>query len=126
MLAEALKKEIGEILHVSPERIEDARPLNDLGMDSLMGMELVSAVETRFGVRLPVMALGEGLTINRLVENLIGQLRAPHEAEHDETKAITAQVVGQHEHAADDGLVDDLAASLRAGREGDRSLMDKQ
>ena len=49
----------------------------DQGMDSLMGMELVAAVEDRFGVNPPIMALSEGPTIARLVERIIRQLKAP-------------------------------------------------
>jgi phthiocerol/phenolphthiocerol synthesis type-I polyketide synthase C len=37
-----------------------------MGLDSLMGVELVLALEARFGIRLPVMALSQSPTISKL------------------------------------------------------------
>ncbi|MEF8723681.1 MAG: acyl carrier protein [Candidatus Accumulibacter delftensis] len=51
-----LQDEIGEILRVAPDKIDPNRSLYDMGLDSLMGVELMIALETRFGIRLPVMA----------------------------------------------------------------------
>ena len=67
-LIEMLKNEVGEILRVSPDKTR-CRPVPfiDMGLDSLMGVELVVALESRFGVNLPVMDLRESPTIVRLV-----------------------------------------------------------
>ncbi|MEZ5586110.1 MAG: SDR family NAD(P)-dependent oxidoreductase [Sedimenticolaceae bacterium] len=124
LLGEALKKEIGEILHVSPERIDDGRSLYELGMDSLMGMELVSAVETRFGVTLPLMALSEGLTVTRLVQTIVRQLRGNDAAQPDTTQDMVAKVAAQHANAADEGLVQEVSAALDGQRSTQKSLMD--
>jgi acyl carrier protein len=125
-LGEALKKEIGEILHVSAERIEDQRSLYDLGMDSLMGMELVSAVEARFGVTLPLMALGEGLTVARLVDNIVRQLRTPHgeEGAGDETRETVTRVMGQHASVGDASLIEDVALALESKTNSRQPLTD--
>jgi acyl transferase domain-containing protein/NADPH:quinone reductase-like Zn-dependent oxidoreductase/acyl carrier protein len=123
-LAEALRREIGAILHIAPERIEGARPLHDLGMDSLMGMELVSAVETRFGVALPLMALSEGLSLERLVQTMIRQLRGNEDAG-DANGTAVARVAAQHAAASDDpGLVNAVAAAVERGSGKGRSLLD--
>ena len=124
LLGEALKKEIGEILHVSPERIDDDRSLYELGMDSLMGMELVSAVETRFGVTLPLMALSEGLTVSRLVHTIVRQLRGSDTAQPDATQDMVAKVAAQHANAADEGLVQEVSAALDKKQSAQKSLMD--
>jgi hypothetical protein len=44
---EMLKGEVGEILRVSPDKIDPARSMYDMGLDSLMGVELVVALESR-------------------------------------------------------------------------------
>ncbi len=49
--------EIAQILHVSADEIDPGRPLSDLGMDSLMGLELRMNLETRLGVDLPLVAI---------------------------------------------------------------------
>ena len=122
-IAEVLKKEVGEILHVAPEKIEDRKSLHDIGMDSLMGMELVAAVETRFGVTLPLMALSEGLTIERLVQTMIRQLRSGDgDGAHD--KAAVERLAAQHGSAVDAEAVDAVADKMRSDSVQSNSLMD--
>ena len=70
-----LKKEVGEILRISPDKIDPDRSLYDMGFDSLMGVELTTAVELRFSVRLPVMALSDNPTVAKLSARIIAQLR---------------------------------------------------
>jgi phthiocerol/phenolphthiocerol synthesis type-I polyketide synthase C len=124
-LGELLKKEIGEILHVSPERIEDERSLYDLGMDSLMGMELAAAVEVRFGVTLPLMALSEGPTVTRLVERIVRQLRAPHaEAGEEDAQATVARLAAQHASESDAAVMADVAKAVGPNSNDQRSLTD--
>jgi acyl carrier protein/NAD(P)-dependent dehydrogenase (short-subunit alcohol dehydrogenase family) len=121
-LRDLLAKEIGDILHVAPDKLDAQRPLQEIGMDSLMGMELVAAVENRFGVTLPLMALSEGLTVERLVQMMVRQLRAPDD--HDPDQASVERVVAQHGGGMDTGQVEDMARSLGEHRASTRSLMD--
>ena len=75
LFGDIVRKEVGAILRLPPERIDMQRPLQDLGLDSLMGVELMTAVEQRFGVNIPVMAMSDVGTIERLVERIIRELR---------------------------------------------------
>lgn len=90
-----LKAEIGEILRVAPDKIEATRSVYDMGLDSLMGVELVVALENRFGIRLPVMALNESPTPAKLAERLVLLLRDEHDAG-DALTASVQQVVAHH------------------------------
>jgi len=45
-----LKAEVAEILRMAPDKIDPDRSVYDLGLDSLMGVELVLAIESRFGI----------------------------------------------------------------------------
>ncbi|RQR39208.1 type I polyketide synthase [Burkholderia sp. Bp9142] len=67
----ALRGQIARILHMSPERVDAGRSVLDLGMDSLMGMELGMAVEEAFGVKLSIMAIAEGATVHTLAERIV-------------------------------------------------------
>ncbi len=78
---EMLKNEVGEILQVSPEKIDPTRSMYDMGLDSLMGVELVVALESLFGTRLPVMALPQSPTIIKLAERIIQQLQEKNETD---------------------------------------------
>jgi len=122
-IAGVLKKEVGEILHVAPEKIEDGKSLHDIGMDSLMGMELVAAVETRFGVTLPLMALSEGLTIERLVQTMIKQLRSA-DGDIDDAQATAQRLVAQHGSADDRAVVEAVEQTLSSASKQTNSLMD--
>lgn len=76
-----VKTEVSDILKLPKDRIDPARPLQTMGLDSLMGIELVSAMENRFGIKLPVMALSENPSIEKLALRIIHQLRNREESE---------------------------------------------
>ncbi|MEZ5536432.1 MAG: SDR family NAD(P)-dependent oxidoreductase [Thiolinea sp.] len=83
LVTDLLIVEVGKILRLPGEKLAADKSVFDLGMDSLMGMELVLAIEERFGVRLQVMALTEGATISRIAEKIADQLGAGASQEDD-------------------------------------------
>jgi acyl transferase domain-containing protein/NADPH:quinone reductase-like Zn-dependent oxidoreductase/acyl carrier protein len=113
-MTELVCKEVGEILRLPPERLDPRRSLQEVGMDSLMGVELITALEARFGIPVSVMALSEAPTIERLVERLIQSLESPP-APADQAaaeQALAAQLAAQH--AGRDGGIDAEVAELLA------------
>lgn len=70
-----LKDELSQILLINKDKIDPDHSMYDMGLDSLMGVELMIALETRFEVQVPVMALSESPTLSKLADRLIGQLR---------------------------------------------------
>nr|WP_180206773.1 type I polyketide synthase [Pseudomonas sp. SbOxS1]NYU07046.1 SDR family NAD(P)-dependent oxidoreductase [Pseudomonas sp. SbOxS1] len=81
LFAEMLKQEISEILRMPTSKLDSSRPLQELGLDSLMSVELVVAVEERFGIRLPVMELSETSSIAKLTVRILELLRGNQDAE---------------------------------------------
>ncbi len=119
---ELLKAEIGEILRIPPEKLDATRSVYDMGLDSLMGVELALAIESRFGIRLPVMALSESPTIEKLADKIIAQLKsagAPGDAAPAAPAAnIAAQVqqmVSLHAADVDAKSIEEFAAELHSG-----------
>ncbi|ALM86454.1 type I polyketide synthase [Bordetella sp. N] len=98
VFSEMLKTEIGEVLRIAPDKIAAERSLYDMGMDSLMGVELIAALETRFGVRLPVMTLSESPTVDKLASRLIALLRSDAGVQPgaDVTTSIVEKLVADH------------------------------
>ena len=66
-----LIEEVARIMKLAPERIEPARPLTEFGMDSLMAVELRLAVEQRFGISVPLLALSEGATLSAMAARIL-------------------------------------------------------
>ncbi len=112
---EMLKKTVGEILRTPAAKIDEHRSLYDMGLDSLMGVELSTAVESRFSVRLPVMALSENPTIARLSAEIISQLNGRTGSEEQRAAAEAAdqarQIAAQHAEEAPPAEVISLAAA---------------
>ncbi len=88
-----LTEEVARITKLAASRIEAGRPLVELGMDSLMAVELRLAVEQRFGLSLPVLALSEGATLQALAGRVIKMLGGGAEpAPVDDVAAMTERL----------------------------------
>jgi acyl carrier protein len=61
-----ITEEVAKILSTTADRIDPVRPLPELGMDSLMAVELRLTLEQRLGVSLPLLSLGETTTLASL------------------------------------------------------------
>lgn len=81
-------QEVAQILCIVPERIEPNRSLHDLGMDSLMAVELALGLEQRFGIQLPVMMLNEAPTAEKVTTRIVEKLSGE-------------DTVGEEKHAAE-------------------------
>jgi acyl carrier protein len=90
-------QEVAQILCIGPDRIDPDRSLHDLGMDSLMAVELAMGLEQRFDIKLPVMMLNDSPTAHnvtvRIVEKLTGDGRAMEETP---SAVLAAGLVRQH------------------------------
>jgi len=110
--------EIGEILRITPEKIDPAVSIQHMGLDSLMGVELAVAVENRFGTRLPVMALSDSPTVEKLAAWIISHLRgeeAVESSDHDDTRLQVALVASQHAADVPAADIQQLADNLLTG-----------
>ena len=124
VFVDMLKTEVSEILRVSSDKINPEVSVYDMGLDSLMGVELVVALENRFGVRLPVMALNESPTLSKLADRLIQLLRG--EGDHGEPDAVLAQVeqvVSQHTDEVSPEAVARFANDLKSGNVNNKRMI---
>lgn len=70
-----LTAELGRILRLPPDTIDPSRPLGDIGMDSLMGLELDMEMQRRHKVALPMLGLGAGATLQDVADRMTRKLR---------------------------------------------------
>ncbi|WP_395022682.1 acyl carrier protein [Dongia sp.] len=99
-LVELVSEQVGLVLRIPADRLDPDKSVFDLGMDSLMAMELRLSIEERFAIDLPAMALAEGLTITRLAERIRDRLLGTTTARVEDS---VAEVLSRHseESAAD-------------------------
>ncbi len=75
-LLELVREEVARILRLPAEAVEPDRPLIDIGLDSLMALELRLGVEKRTGIELPLTTMGGNRSIRDLVGRIVGTLSA--------------------------------------------------
>ncbi|SIO25198.1 amino acid adenylation domain-containing protein [Singulisphaera sp. GP187] len=78
-LVRYFRERVAGVLRLEPDRLDPARPLNTLGLDSLMAIELKGGVEADLGTILPLTSLMTGPTIAELADQAIalGEAHAP-------------------------------------------------
>ena len=81
IVTEMIVHEVSVILCISVERIHPRRSLHDLGMDSLMAVELAMGLERRFGIQLPVMMLNESPNAEKVALRIVDKVFGEEDAE---------------------------------------------
>ncbi|WP_447955834.1 type I polyketide synthase [Vreelandella sp. EE7] len=99
-VTELLRAELASILLIEEEKIDVDRSVYDMGFDSLMGVELMTAIENRLGVQVPVMVLSEASTLNKLAGVLIKKLHHGDEDVEESPQDAIASLAARH--GADD------------------------
>ena len=79
-LTEIVRGEVAEILRMAPERIEAGTSLLDMGMDSLMAVELATSIESALDIQLSALALSGGPTIESVVDRVVRLLHPAEDA----------------------------------------------
>ena len=64
-----VRKLIADILEMEPAEIPlDAQLVEDLGMDSMMALEILASIEKRFRIKIPEEDLPKITTLKRTIE----------------------------------------------------------
>jgi phthiocerol/phenolphthiocerol synthesis type-I polyketide synthase C len=85
-------QEVAQIVAIGADRIDPLRSLHDLGLDSLMAVELALGLEQRFGIQLPVMMLNESPTAEKVTRRIVDKLLGEVDGEDSATNTIEAMV----------------------------------
>ncbi|MCS2609163.1 type I polyketide synthase [Halomonas dongshanensis] len=112
-VTELLRAELASILLIEEEKIDVHRSVYDMGFDSLMGVELMTAIENRLGVNVPVMILSEASTLDKLAGVLIQKLHQHDDVEEAPQDAL-ASLAARH---GVEGLIDGAAAPSSSATE---------
>ena len=112
LVGEILAAEVAGITKAAMQQIDLDRSLTDLGMDSLMAVELRIALERRFGASLPLLSLADGASIGSIAARIMRHLTA--NAGSSERATATAAIVERYEEISLDDTLE-LAEPGRAG-----------
>jgi len=66
IIGQAVRDVVGSVLRVKPEGLRADQPLTDLGLDSLMAVEIENSIESAIGVALPPASLMRARTIGQI------------------------------------------------------------
>jgi acyl carrier protein len=71
IIGQAVRDVVGSVLRVKPEGLRADQPLTDLGLDSLMAVEIENSIESAIGVALPSASLMRARTIAQIVTLIV-------------------------------------------------------
>jgi phthiocerol/phenolphthiocerol synthesis type-I polyketide synthase C len=115
---EILTQELSEILMIPADRIDPNKSIYDMGMDSLMGVELATALEARIGIQVPVMALTETPKLNQLTDKIISLITEEHsDAETNDAANAVQRAIAQHGESNNDIAADKIVEAISADQE---------
>ncbi len=89
LLKGVVTEEAASILRLPAAGIDAQRPLSELGMDSLMAVELRLALESRLRIDLPLVSLAEGTSVASIAGRLAGAVAA--RPQRDEVLTLAAR-----------------------------------
>jgi acyl transferase domain-containing protein/NADPH:quinone reductase-like Zn-dependent oxidoreductase/acyl carrier protein/SAM-dependent methyltransferase len=107
LIKEKLLDEIAKILRQEKDALDLNISVTEMGMDSLMGMELVAAVEGLFQIKLPIMLISEGASINKLVDRITQQLKSDDDSQ-DNVRDFVTHVITQQGEALSTEAIDTI------------------
>jgi acyl transferase domain-containing protein/NADPH:quinone reductase-like Zn-dependent oxidoreductase/SAM-dependent methyltransferase/acyl carrier protein len=74
LLEHHLVRVAASVLDAAPERVDPERPVTEMGLDSLMAVELQTAVRRQLGVEVSLVEVLEGMTVRQLADGVLEQV----------------------------------------------------
>jgi len=108
-VAEILAGEVSRILKLPASEIGRQRSLAELGMDSLMGLELRLGVERRFGIELPLPSISELTTLASIAATIVARIQDVEPAADGVEADSQTDTDLVRRHVAEDVTVGELA-----------------
>ncbi len=76
LLQSYLSEQVARVLGLSASKLDVQQPLSNLGLDSLMAVELKNRIAVDLGVNVPMVKFLEGLSVNQAATQVLDQLTA--------------------------------------------------
>jgi acyl carrier protein len=76
LLQTYLTEQVARVLGLSPAKLDPQQPLSQLGLDSLMAVELKNRIAVDLKVNVPVVKFLQGFSVDQAVTQVLDQLTA--------------------------------------------------
>lgn len=116
LVRETLTGLLAHILRLAPEKIDPARPVAEMGMDSLMTLEMGIAIENHFGVQPSALHLSSTITLRGMADSILKEIRNARHVQAFEPDEIGKQleaIAATHGVEIEKDVLGSLAAELR-------------
>lgn len=90
-ISDIIVSHLARVLHAPEEDISRTRPLADIGLDSLMALELVSGLEQTFGIDVPLSTSAGTLTVVGIADAILSDAQGGQEEDGDTAVAKFAE-----------------------------------
>ncbi|MBK8972380.1 MAG: aminotransferase class I/II-fold pyridoxal phosphate-dependent enzyme [Hahellaceae bacterium] len=125
IVAEFLRREIADVLRVSPHLVSFDRPLKQIGIDSLMAVELMARIEAKIGIALPIHRFAGESTPLDLVHGALSMLSGDSSPVAEPSHHTLQRLDSDASRSIDDGITQgtvsnginplDAKATIQAG-----------
>jgi acyl carrier protein len=123
VICQAVREAVGSVLRVKPDSLRDDQPLTDLGLDSLMGVEIETSLEAAVGVALPPTSLMRARTIGQIAALIAGHLGGATTAAATEPTPVA--VTSEAANAVDLDAISDEEIARLLGSESESDSEEK-
>jgi acyl transferase domain-containing protein/NADPH:quinone reductase-like Zn-dependent oxidoreductase/acyl carrier protein/SAM-dependent methyltransferase len=86
VIADTVTQIVARIMRLSPDQVDHGASIAELGMDSLMAIEMHMSVNNKLGVNLPIMGLADIPTLAQLVEKIVAHEKPAAAGEEEEAE----------------------------------------
>lgn len=111
--------QVAHVLLLKEEDVSPIRPLGEIGLDSLMALELVMNLEERFGLRMPLTGASGGLTINDIADEIMAHLGL----DGDREEVVATTMAEQHHGVVEQGQLAELGALVTEEAQSPRRVL---